>query len=102
MGSKPTKGESLCSSEEEHVRIYSQSFSWGSRVVKGAGLKIPCISFVGSNPTFSIYSLKLLKYALQQLKNHLTFYQTAPVQFGGRRKPSLVAEKIIVAYDLLR
>ena len=29
-------------------------------MVKGAGLKIPCVSFVGSNPTFSI-QLKIAK-----------------------------------------
>ena len=30
---------------------------WVSRVVKGAGFKVPCESFVGSNPTLTIASL---------------------------------------------
>ena len=102
MGSKPTKGESLCSSEEEHVRIYSQSFSWGSRVVKGAGLKIPCISFVGSNPTSSTYSLKLLKYALQQLKKIIELLSNGPRSIRGEAKTFLGGGKNNAAYDLLR
>ena len=32
-----------------------RNISRDSRVVKGAGLKIPCVSFVGSNPTSCIF-----------------------------------------------
>ena len=71
-------------------------------MVKGAGLKIPCISFVGSNPTSSTYSLKLLKYALQQLKNHLTCYQNGPRSIRGEAKTFLGGGKNNAAYDLLR
>ena len=55
-------------------------------MVKGDGLKHRCESFVGSNPTSSTYSLKLLKYAIQQNKTNLTYNQTVPCSIQGEAK----------------
>ena len=42
VGSSPTQG------------IFNINTSQLSRVVKGVALKMPCVSFVGSNPTVDI------------------------------------------------
>ena len=43
------------------IIIHAQEYiSWCTRVVKGVGLKIQCVSFVGSNPTASSVSINWL------------------------------------------